>query len=589
MKPLLPLLILVPLLVGCAQFGPPSGGPEDKTPPAIVEVVPAHGSTAVDTATSVRIVFSERVSKTTLRPAFGMSPPPPGTVRSSWDGPDEVTLEFDPPLRDDRTYVITLGTQLADERRNQLQETAIVAFSTGDSLDSAFLTGSLVGPEDPLGWSILGYFLGPTRDVTHEDDDSTWAYSGPDPSADAPDATTQTGQYGSWRLTHMKQGWWRVFAFKDQDADRLWTPWLESLAVPPFDVYASSDTTRTPRPVYLQPSPPVVLPQVARVQAQLKDLFLVRFDRAPHELDVEFSLTDPPPPEEPEPGEPVEQDDEPRDWKVVPASFEIGVSRLSVVPGDSSSLRVQFESPVLGELIGLRVRGSFGTKDTLDTTVTVDLEHATLLDTLPPVLVAVDPPEKSRIHPGRNRLEWVFNEPVSLHSDSGFVQRSSSDTLRPAVQLPAANRFAVNLPDTLAGGAVTFELLGRYVTDTAGNSLRDSVLTWSFAWLPEDSLGTVSGTITAPDTAAAVHLSFHEAFGGQLPLRITLPAPGPFTLTRVPAAQWVVRGWQDVNGNGSWDAGTPLPYVPSDPILLSSDTVSVRARWETGGVRVIFP
>jgi len=568
MKHTLNFLILALFVFGCAQTGPPTGGPVDKTPPEIIDFYPLHGSTNVDTSITITLRFADAINQSSLRSAFGLSPPPPGVVRADWSG-KKVEIRFEPALLSDQTYAMTIGTQLADTRNNKLTETFVLAFSTGDSLDTGWLTGSLLVDSDLTGWEIAGYFV----------TDSTAI---PDPSTDPPDATTQSGQDGTWTLTNLREGWWRVFAFKDVDGDRLWTPWMDKLAVPAYDVEAFAEGTVAPRELVLQPSDPNVLPQPSRVTAQRKDLFMVRMDRKPFKLEMEYSLVPLPPLEE---GESY-----PEDWVLVEKDLEIPVFSKGYRPGDSTVVQVGLERPADGDALGLRIFGGFGTADTLDVVLAVDMATAALEDTLAPSLVAVSPADRAKMHRGSNEIWFTFSEPVRLTDPSGIVLLGGiQDTLFPDVSVPYPNRMTFSIDPETEGGALAVDLFGAAISDLAGNTMRDSVLSYKYAWLPADSLGTISGTVIAPDEEAPIHLSFQDVYDQHQSRKLTLPGNSEFILHDIPSGRWLVQGWQDVSHTIDWFMGSAVPFEPSDPVFVSGDTITVRARWETGGIEIIFP
>ncbi|MBS1261215.1 MAG: hypothetical protein MAG453_00536 [Calditrichaeota bacterium] len=571
MKTRLLIIALLGVAAGCAQVGAPGGGPEDKIPPEVVDTVPAPGTTNADTAATITVRFSEDINRGTLKSAFGLSPPPPGKVRANWHG-DEVEIRFVTPLKPELTYVLTIGTQLSDTRGNKLQESFVLPFSTGDELDRGEVKGSLITEDSPIGWEIAGYHLG---------EDAGGAGADPDPSVQPPEATTQTGADGSWRLSNLRAGWWRVFAFKDEDGDRLWTPWLEQIAVPAYNVQAFADTSVSSRALLLKPADPLVLPSPRRVQARLATRFSIRFDRAPVELDADYELTD----------LPDDTGQYPDEWVTFADDFTIPVYSKGYRPGDSTTVLAGAETRLKSDAIGLRVRGSFGTPDTLDTVLVVDLTAAALRDTFPPALVEMRPPERSNLHRGRNRVQFIFSKPVRAPAKNTLrMYPTRKDTLYPEVTQPIANSYSVDVPLDTPGGAVTFELLGRKgVRDLAGNALPDSSLVRRYGWLGADSLGSVSGSVRATHERAPVHLAFHSVQDVHLPLRLSLPGSAEFRLDNVPAGRWSIHGWQDVSRTGGWSRGLPVPFAASDPVVVVRDTIEVRARWESGGVEVIFP
>ena len=65
-----------------------------------------------------------------------------------WSGGDELTLELkSDSLQKNQTYVITIGSDAQDSRRNKMKESYQFAFSTGDYLEPA-LQGQVLSAAD---------------------------------------------------------------------------------------------------------------------------------------------------------------------------------------------------------------------------------------------------------------------------------------------------------------------------------------------------------------------------------------------------------------------------------------------------------
>ncbi|MBI5464926.1 MAG: hypothetical protein HY966_08250 [Ignavibacteriales bacterium] len=64
---------------------------------------------------------------------------------------------------------------------------------------------------------------------------------------------------------------------------------------------------------------------------------------------------------------------------------------------------------------------------------------------------------------------------------------------------------------------------------------------------------------------------------------------GAFSFPQVVEGKYVLQSFGDLNGNGEYDTGKPIPFVPSEPLGKQSDTLKVRARWPLEGVRLRLP
>jgi hypothetical protein len=557
------------MALGCARTGPPPGGPRDETPPAVVETYPAPESVNVPVDVQVEVTFSERVVFGTLAKAFSLSPPPPGAVRAYPHG-KRIEFHFDPPLLDDRTYVLTLGTGLTDEQNNQALESYHLAFSTGERLDRAWMDGTLKIGGDESGWTIAGYFL----DADSVSDD-------PDPAYERPDAATQANRDGHWDLLYLKPGRWRVFAFKDQDGDRLWTPWSEKLAVPPYDIEVNEDTLFTPRSQVLVPADRPTSISPMRISSIVKNVLDVRFDRKPPSLEGEFWFTQVP-----------DSVKEKLDATVIPEDTLIPIVRTGYKALDSSIVELVLDENPAGDALFVGIRGEFGVPGTaIDTAMAVPLSAAAEEDTFKPVLMTTLPSKEARLSVNEQLVTLLFSKPMAEIPRDGvrLVYRGVEDTSFATLGAPDPYRRTL-LVNPQQGGQVQIELFGEKITDIFGNSLADSLLIVQYELLPDDSLGSVTGTVQTGGQEGELHLNLLSLSRKNHDLQIVLQHDAEFRFDRVPAGDWRIEGWIDRSGSEhGWDRGNAVPFQPSDPYHIAPDTIKVRARWESGGVTFIFP
>jgi len=583
------------ILIGCASQAPPSGGPQDKTPPTIISAEPADNSIKVDPSARITISFSEPIRQESLNNAFSLSPPPEGAVRSRWRG-KTVELTFDSSFQDNRTYVLTLGTTLSDLQGNKLLYSFHLAFSTGDHLDQGQITGFLTGQgESVLGWNVIGYYMGslppstkafvekrgiaessPTKADFITAGSPPSKIKTPDPSSVIPDASTQTGEDGSWELKHLTAGLWRIFAFQDRDDDRLWTPNLEQIAVPSRDVQAYADSTQLPEIVYLRAAYPPVLPNVVRVVAKYPDLLEIKFDRIPAATDAVIEIV------------PFDSLDTKLDDSTI-QSFPI--RQVHYDPADSTRFRVRLKEEIEVAQVEMRIKGSFRSRETLDTSLVIDMTTAVPTDTVAPTFLGMFPKETSTFHPGFRSPILTFSEEIKLiGSDVIFISRDKDDSLAYPVPCREIDPFRLRVePDSLlTTGYYQLKILGEKVLDLAGNALVDSVVTVAYTFFSFDSLGSVSGRIEESWVLAPFYLVLRSLGDVHLPLQIREETLGAFRFPAVPAGQWQLSGWVDFDRNSRYSYGNPLPMVASDPYVFHQDTITVRAHWESAGEAVQF-
>ncbi|MDP8207268.1 MAG: Ig-like domain-containing protein [Candidatus Electryonea clarkiae] len=589
---------LIALFSGCAKIGAPDGGPKDEMPPEIIETVPPQGSIRVDPEEPVIIRFNERIKRESLADAFTLSPAPPGKVTTKWKS-REVSLSFDPPLQKDKTYVLTLGTQLADDRNVKLENSIHLAFSTGDQLDRGMIEGTLFSRQGAVqGWYVTGYRIGDLDDtkIGYTKADSDTSPKQPDPAYDSPDAATQAAADGSWDLRNLGPGLWRIFAFNDNDKDRLWTPAIDILAVPWRDVKVKQpeeqedlkdissilgDTSAKSQPdengdsvvndsakAELTPSDYItlvgisrpMLPEPTRAASKIRDQVEIRFDRTITEIDADFK---------------IEPDAE--------------IAYTGYDPSDSSKIRIRLNQNIVDDSVLVHIIGSFGTNDTLDTTLTVSLINSVEIDTFPPRFVTSIPGEGSMLFENASSIRLIFSEEMTAPEyDALSLTDGNEDTLRYNFKIIDEVSWEISPIPKPESKLININLVGEKISDLAGNSVQDSLLSISFQLLPNDSLGIASGKVKADFECSNIHLIMRALNGIYPPLEYFLDVPGKFIYNSVPAGQWQLEAWCDMDNDEVFSPGNANPFIPADPFFQSVDTIFVRARWESGENELIL-
>ncbi len=137
-------LIALLLIGGCASAGPPPGGVERHTPPAIVSISPDSGATNVNIK-SVEFKFDEVVSDrpagagTALDQIFLVSPRN-GAADVGWHR-SRVTVRPRNGFRPNTAYRITMLPGLVDLRGNVVKEGRTIVFSTGPTFPPFSIPG----------------------------------------------------------------------------------------------------------------------------------------------------------------------------------------------------------------------------------------------------------------------------------------------------------------------------------------------------------------------------------------------------------------------------------------------------------------
>jgi hypothetical protein len=137
--------ILAALTTACASPGIPPGGPVDTDAPKLLGITPDNGRTSVSPK-EVRFRFDELVSErppsvATLNALFLISPRD-GEPRVDWHR-SEISVRPRKGWRANTPYTITMLPGLADLRGNVRNLGATTIFSTGSTIPSSYVSGTV--------------------------------------------------------------------------------------------------------------------------------------------------------------------------------------------------------------------------------------------------------------------------------------------------------------------------------------------------------------------------------------------------------------------------------------------------------------
>ncbi|MGH1366796.1 MAG: Ig-like domain-containing protein [Calditrichia bacterium] len=539
----------VVLLQQCAVRRAPEGGEPDKTPPQVVHTFPNADSTNVRELDYLELRFDENLERSSVRNQIWLLPEPPGGFKLEWKNSKTLRIVIGDSLEKNRTYLLTVGTEVKDQRSNNLEKPILLPFSTGETIDKGEIAGKLYASQ-PENTYIYVYDLND-------------AYSDSSIFKSKPAYYSQVSKTGEYRMSYLRPGNYRVFALSDQNRNRLYDRGVDLLGIPQADVVL--DSTHL---------------SIAGLDLTLfsEDLMAPAFVRASkvhtHQLRLSFS-------------EPL------ADSIPVKVVINDSITRqpLQVFGSEldkSDKTRVivytaaQKELRYAGEVVG-GVQDTSGNK--LDTIQFV-FSGSTKEDTVKARFIKHVPSAGAGKLPFDTRVSLEVSQPLSKSSLQAAVQLTDKDSLAVAGEWQeTGGRFPVFVP------AAPLARDGRYelVIDTAklksyrDEVLGDSVYTAEFTTWQHDQLGEISGVITVANDSSDVILDV-VSFNSKQRLRRKVSPAKPYLLNNIPEGKYRMVVRLDKNGNGKWDAGNSLPFQFADPFFFLPDTIKVRKRWTTEGI-----
>ena len=150
MRKYLPLILIVSALLlpvfvpSCANTTEaPKGGPKDTIPPYIVNIKPLPGEVMFPLEKGkIVFYFDEYVTIKTPGDIF-LSPPLEKKPKARIVG-KSLVVTFEKPLQPNTTYTLNLNGAIADNNEGNKFPGFTYVFSTGEQIDSMFVTGTVL-------------------------------------------------------------------------------------------------------------------------------------------------------------------------------------------------------------------------------------------------------------------------------------------------------------------------------------------------------------------------------------------------------------------------------------------------------------
>lgn len=186
-------------LFSCANNQPPSGGPQDTTPPEVLKFSPSNKALNFN-GERIELEFSKYMDKRAVAQNIFITPEV--KYKLDWSGKD-LEIEFEEELKANTSYALTIGTEYTDRFKNKPAKAFNLIFSTGDILDSGKIDGRLFA-EKSDGVYIYLYNL---NDIDPDTLDIRTAKA---------DYFTQCGTSGEFSIQALKDGKYRLIAVEDK-------------------------------------------------------------------------------------------------------------------------------------------------------------------------------------------------------------------------------------------------------------------------------------------------------------------------------------------------------------------------------------
>lgn len=542
----------------------PPGGPVDRTPPKVTGSIPPSGTTNLPLDSRLSIEFSEPIEPRNADQVVFVSPqtepPPKFSVKGK-----RLDIRFPGGLSPEKTYVVTVGSDLKDAHAVNLAQSVSLAFSTGTIIDSGSISGTVYKESQMTAGMSLALF--------EKAPDSTIPID-----SLIPDYITQSGKDGAYSFVYLPLKRYYLIAFDDRRKNRRVNPSGEMIGIPAE--YTALDSSHL--------ALKNINIQMIQRDTGLVGLKSVAFN-ADHLVKARFG----------------------RKLTKREAGLLLGSITIETTEGELQTLRMVAFTPVTpypaadfllltdpptpGKKYQVRFDQKVLEPKVVDSLryLTGDFTGADAPDVSPPQILESSPADKAANVPADSLFFFQFSEPI----DSVGLDRAvrATDTIgdtfavgwtvvdpfiwsgRPGKPLVGGRRYTLLLSEPL-------------IRDRAGNPLGDSTTTMTFTTLDPTAFGQISGDIkfvSIPDTAAPVVITFVAA-GQGTGREVTVGPEVRHYLADLLPGYYTVNAFVDFDADGTYSPGSIIPFRPAEPFVVRPDTIRVRSRFESSGVTIEF-
>lgn len=201
------LVIILMLSSRCAQIMPLTGGEKDLSPPKIIRQIPENNSLNFK-GNRIELEFDEYIQLKNFQEQLIVTPRLASAPEVDVKG-KILFIKLSDSLLPNRTYVFSLGASVTDLHEGNMTSDVKITFSTGNSLDSASLSGKIVDARTQKPASDVRVFL-------YEQGNDSCLYK------EKPDYFSKADKEGNYSVSSIHPGKYKVVAIGDRNKNLLY-------------------------------------------------------------------------------------------------------------------------------------------------------------------------------------------------------------------------------------------------------------------------------------------------------------------------------------------------------------------------------
>ncbi len=136
-------LLFIIFLCSCASVMSPSGGDIDTIPPKLQKTLPSE-LINLSPEQNITLFFNEYIQEESLKKAFEIFPNVNEKIQYEYKG-DKVVVRLPSSLENNKTYIMSLNSNFADEHNVKLKEDIVIPFSLSSFINDGKIRGDIYG------------------------------------------------------------------------------------------------------------------------------------------------------------------------------------------------------------------------------------------------------------------------------------------------------------------------------------------------------------------------------------------------------------------------------------------------------------
>lgn len=223
------ILIANTFIFGCASIQQPTGGPKDSIPPKILKENPKQFTTNFNSP-QINIELDEYFKLNNTSKEISISPDldkqPEYKIKKKI-----LNIKLQDTLEANTTYTINFGNAIADYNENNVLKNYMYVFSTGQTIDSLSISGTVINSQTKQPQLDATVFLLPLNRDTLFGKKKAHIY-------------TSTDSSGNFKLKYLKEGTYKIYAVFEKDGgDKIYNSVNEEVAFLNKPINLTKDTS----------------------------------------------------------------------------------------------------------------------------------------------------------------------------------------------------------------------------------------------------------------------------------------------------------------------------------------------------------